>query len=355
LDTLPSGKVPWKLLAELLDKIGSSSNKGVVQPPEPGIDVAVLALEEVFDQVNSIYETNSIPYLVYKADPITFPTPDPSKYLITVNMNDLATAGALPYGITVTILLPPGTEKTVLKKLQTRLSDVCSEKNITILGGHTEITNGVSYPVLSASMIGFVPPEYYIPRNPQIGDTIICSGWVAAEGTGILLSEGKELLLEQGLTLSECDQGELIGKDLEITSRIMECNKKHHEVLHLVHDATEAGILGALYECLAPKGVGCSIESKMIPLASVTQKIANILEIDPYKLISSGAVLLVCDPDNASEVLPLLRQGDRPAEIIGRVTGKEQSLIMDGNPIEPPSADHVIQGLERIEKLRNLG
>ncbi|MFW9857052.1 MAG: AIR synthase-related protein [Candidatus Thorarchaeota archaeon] len=353
MDTLLSGKVPWKLLTELLGKMGSSSNKGVVQPAEPGIDVAVLALQEVFNQVNTIYETTSIPYLVYKADPITFPTPDPSKYLITVNMNDLATAGAIPYGITVTILLPPGTKKSVLRKTQSRLSEVCIENNITILGGHTEITNGASYPLLSASMIGFVPPEYYIPRKPQIGDAIVCSGWVAAEGTGILLAEGGRFLRDLGLTKSEYDQGESISQNLAITSRILECNKTHHESLHLVHDATEAGILGALYECLAPKGVGCEIESKMIPLASVTRKIADILGIDPYKLISSGAVLLVCDPDNVGEVLSTLRQGDQPAEVIGYITGKKHSLTIEGGPISPPSADHVIQGLEQLEKLRN--
>lgn len=323
-----------------------------MQPPEPGVDVAVLALQEVFDQVNTVYKTEGIPHLVYKADPITFPTPDPAKYLITVNMNDLATAGAFPYGITVTILLPPGTLKADLIKLQTRLSDVCAERRITILGGHTEITDGVTHPILSASMIGFVPPKYYIPRIPLANDVIICSGWVGAEGTGILLAEGKDFLVERGFTSSEITHGEVLGQHIDITSRILKCNQKYHEALHLVHDATEAGILGALYECLAPKGVGCEIESKMIPLSPVTRKIAHILEIDPYKLISSGAVLLACDPDKANQVLALLRQDDVPAEIIGYVTGKKHSFTMDGRPISPPSADHLIQGLDRLEKLR---
>lgn len=347
---LPIGKVPWALLIDLVKKQGFR-HEGVVQAAEEGVDVAVLDLQAIIASINDFYNTKSIPYMIYKADPITFPTPNPAESLIIVNKNDLATAGALPYGITITILLPPSSTEKSLLKLQTNLSDICNQHQITILGGHTEITPGVRDPILSVSMIGFVPPEYYISRKPQVGDSIICSGWVGAEGTGILLTEADNLLSEY-LDPFEYQQGVEISKNLDISDLVVDCNRKWHDDLHLVHDATEGGIVGALYECLAPKGFGGEIVSDKIPLAPVTEKLANILDINPLKLIASGAVLFVCASERAHEILEFLRRKNNPAEIIGEVTGNGNPIRIDKTPMKSPEADHLIQGLEQLSKMR---
>ncbi|UCG89667.1 MAG: hypothetical protein JSU57_04110 [Candidatus Heimdallarchaeota archaeon] len=352
MKVMPLGKAPWSLLVELVKKQGFR-HKGVLQTAEEGVDVAILNLQTVIAEVNDFYNTQSIPYLVYKADPITFPTPNPAKYLITVNKNDLATAGALPYGITVTILLPPNSTESSLLELQSNLSDICDKNKISILGGHTEITQTTQNPILSASMIGFVPPEFYIPRDPQVGDSIICSGWVGAEGTGILLVEAGDLLSKH-LDPIEYQQGVTIGNNLDISNQVINCNRRWHDDLHLVHDATEGGIFGAIYECLAPKGFGSEVVSKKIPLAPVTRKLANILKINPYKLLASGAVLLICNHEKVPEITKFLREKDCPAEIIGRVTEKGSPIQVDGKSIQPPEADHIIRGFEQLSRLKRV-
>jgi len=351
MKTLPLGKVPWDILASIVQKQGFMHNKGIIQASEPGVDVAVLDLKEVIAQVNKTYGTEGFPYLVYKADPITFPTPNPAEYLILINKNDIATAGAIPYGITSTILMPPSSTEANLVEIQDNLSKVCEREQISILGGHTEITSSVENPILSASMIGFVPPEYYIPRNPQKGDAIICSGWIGAEGTGILLSVGQNYFLEK-ITSLEYQNGIEIGKQLDISNQVIECNKKWHDSLHLVHDATEGGILAALYECLTPKGFGCKINLEKIPIAEVTKKIANILNIDPFKLISSGAVIYICDKDLAPLIVKFLTKIGFPASVVGEVSEKGTQILINDNIGEPPKADHLIKGLNRLEFLK---
>jgi len=350
MEILPLGKAPWSLLVELVKKQGYI-NEGVVQTAEEGVDVAVLNLHSIIEMVNEFYNIQSIPYLVYKSDPITFPTSNPAKYLITVNKNDLATAGALPYGITATILLPPNSTKKTLLEIQSNLSDTCEEQRITILGGHTEITQNVQTPILSASMIGFVPPEFYIPRDPQVGDYIICSGWVGAEGTGILLDEANNLFSKE-LEADEYLMGIEIGKNIDISNRVLFCNRKWHDDLHLVHDATEGGIFGAIYECLAPKGFGSEIRSDKIPVAPITKKLAKILRFNPYKLISSGAVLFICNRSRADKMVEFLRERDTPTEIIGEVTERGKPIKVDGSQIQPPESDHLIIGLEQLNHLK---
>jgi hypothetical protein len=82
MKTLPLGKVPWDILTYIVQKQGFIPKTGIIQTSEPGVDVAVLDLKEIITQVNKTYQTQSFPYLVYKADPITFPTPDPANYLL---------------------------------------------------------------------------------------------------------------------------------------------------------------------------------------------------------------------------------------------------------------------------------
>ncbi len=349
---LPLGKAPWDILAQIVQMQGFTENKGVIQTSESGVDVAVLNLREIINQINETYQTESIPHLVYKADPITFPTPNPAKYLIMINKNDLATAGALPYGITSTILLPPSTSESFLLELQNELSDICEKERITILGGHTEVTNGVNNPILSASMIGFVPPEYYIPREPQMGDAIICSGWVGAEGTGILLSEERKFFLDK-IGNSEYQNGIEIGRQIDVSHRIIECNKRWHDQLHLVHDCTEGGVLGAIFECLSPKGFGCDIDLEKVPLAPVTSKIAATLRINPYKLISSGAVIIVCSNDKASNIKDFLSRNGFPTAIIGKIDNTSSKIYVNGAVCDPPEADHLIKGLNRLNLMKN--
>ncbi|MHA1941574.1 MAG: AIR synthase-related protein, partial [Candidatus Hodarchaeales archaeon] len=298
-------------------------------------------------------DSSEVPYLIYKSDPITFPTPYPAKYIVHINMNDLVTSGAIPYGLTITILLPPKTSSKYITEFQRNLSDVCSENGISILGGHTEITNSVTSPVFSASMIGFVPSDYYISKQPRVGDAIICSGWVGAEGTGILLTSGEQFFKKK-YPEHVIKTGIKIGGEISIKDTVLSVNDKWHDHLHLVHDATEGGIYGALYECLAPLDIGCSVDSTKIPLNKVTKQISEDLGIDPFKLISSGSVILICSQDKAEEIiLHLNRNSKIPAAIIGETTDIGSPLLVDGKELTPPSADELISGLAYLSSKKN--
>ncbi|PWI47512.1 hypothetical protein CEE45_11320 [Candidatus Heimdallarchaeota archaeon B3_Heim] len=352
MNELPEGKIPWDLLSNLVKLRGYQNNRGIVQEPAPGIDIATLDLQEIFKQIREYYNTSTTPYLIYKADPITFPTPNPAKYLVTVNMNDLATCGAIPYGITITILLPPRTSSDLIMDFQKKLSEICENNGITILGGHSEVTASVESPIYSASMIGFVPHEYYIPRNPKPGDAIICSGWIGAEGTGILLTSGKDYF-SNNLSEETIQEGIRVGMEISISKKVLALNRQYHNALNLVHDATEGGIYGALYECLAPFDLGCKINSSDIPVTKVTEKITQYLDINPFKLISSGAVLLICQRKYASKIVEYLNKNSfGPTQIIGEVTHRGSPLSFDNQKMHPPEADDLIKGLANL-KMKN--
>ncbi|MCK4848485.1 MAG: hypothetical protein KAT16_05650 [Candidatus Heimdallarchaeota archaeon] len=351
MSKIPEGKLPWDLLKPLLENQGFRENKGIIQNASPGVDIAALNLPEIYEQVQNYYNSTTVPYLIFKSDPITFPTPNPAKYLITVNMNDLATCGAIPYGIMINILLPPSSTSKEIVEFQYKLSQICIKHRISILGGHSEITSAVKSPVYSASMIGFVPPEYYIPRVPEPGDKIICSGRVGAEGTGILLASGKEYF-SKVFSQDKILYGEKISKEIAISDRVLSINRNWHDSIHLVHDATEGGIYGALYECLYHHNLGANIDSSKIPLEEITKNISSLLDINPFKLISSGAVIIICAAKDASKIVQdLIRDFETPAAIVGSITEPGGTMKVDLMELEPPESDHLIKALKNLSSM----
>ncbi|MFX0095254.1 MAG: AIR synthase-related protein [Candidatus Hodarchaeota archaeon] len=346
---LKEGKVPWSLLQTITKQTGAS-NPGLILGPGPGIDVAVVELSEARKQAQKFYTSSQDCYLVSKADPITFPIANPAKHLIIINSNDIVTAGALPFGLSITALLPPETPASFIEELQQNLHTTCVSKNISILGGHTEVTDAISRPVLAGSMFGFVPRDYYVPRRFEIGDKIIFSGYVGAEGTGIIASEGREVL-KQHFTKSELLEAEHIGSidQLDIAKRVLDINKQFRP--HAIHDVTEGGVLGAIYEFIQPSKLGASLERQKFTITSITQKMASLLNFNPFHLIGSGAVLFVVETSHANFIISTLRKHGFPADIVGEIT-EDPKITLDGQELDPPSADDMIIALEELKTLK---
>jgi len=345
-DLLDEGKISHTILKQITSLTGIA-NEALIQPPYPGYDTAALDWEKLYSRLADFYNTTSAPYLAYKSDPITFPTDRPGWYAITVNQNDLATIGAIPIAISVTMLLPPAMSGEEVLKIQQDLHETALVRQIIIAGGHTEITSAVNRLILSCNMIGMVPPEFYVGVDLKAGLQIILSGWIGAEGTGILLDEGHKFW-KQYLTDTEIGNGQKIGKELDISRRTLAVNRRYHKSIQKIHDVTEGGLFSAIYETLEPHQLGAKLEVDL-PIAEVTKKIGKILAIDPRQLIGSGAVLFFCNPSGSQQILNQLKQYDLPAMIIGTVTNTQEYTI--GSESFTHTTDALIEGLVNLNNL----
>jgi hydrogenase maturation factor len=158
---LPSGKVPLKLLSNLLPANWSAS-AGVVIGPAVGEDAAVVRL------------TGEL--LVAKSDPITLASRDMGRYLVAVNSNDIAVMGAKPRRLLLTILLPRGRRAgrqfaTIMRQVQ----QACDDANIALVGGHSEVTDGLSRPIAVGTMLRS-GTSYLTRTSPLSRSAGLCSG-----------------------------------------------------------------------------------------------------------------------------------------------------------------------------------
>ncbi|MGI6150727.1 MAG: AIR synthase family protein [Christensenellales bacterium] len=274
---------------------------------------------------------------VLSTDPITAATGNIGALAVHVCCNDAAACGAEPVGLLVTMLLPPGTTEEYISSLAADISDAAIHCGVDVLGGHTEITDAVTRPVISASVVAKVPHKGLITTSGmRPGDDIVMTKWAGLEGTAILASDHKSKL-EDVWTEAEFIEANALSTQFSVTreSRIA-CTVGG---VSAMHDATEGGVLGAIWEMADASGCGVEIDKKSIPVLGITQKACAALSLDPLRLISSGVLIIATEK---GEVLcATLNAAGIPAAIIGKAV--EKGIAMDGAPIPAPEGDELLK------------
>lgn len=324
------GKVPENVLKRSVMKQLHYKRDEVVLGPGIGEDCAALALAE--DEI-----------LVMSTDPITGTAKDIGKLAIQITANDLASAGAEPIGVMLTILLPDGTREIALKRIMEQMECACREAKMQILGGHTEVTAVVNQPVVNVAGVAKAKKGSLISTaGARAGMDIVVSKWVGIEGTMIFAKE-KEAELKEHFPADFVDTA--IGFDRYL-SVVPEAAVATQSSVAAMHDVTEGGLFGALWEMAEASGVGLEIDLKKIPIRQETVEICEYFDVNPYGLISSGMMLMAAADGNA--LVLVLQEAGIPATVIGKATeGNDRVIIRDEERrfLEPPKTDELYKVL----------
>ncbi len=323
------GKLSNEVLKELvLDKI-LSTRPEVVLRPGIGEDCSVVDLKDKL--------------CVLSSDPITGAVNHIGRLAVHVSCNDIASSGAEPLGLLVTLLAPPDAEKKDIEKIMEQLCHTANMLNVDIIGGHTEITDAVNRFVICSTCIGKVAAEKLVTSSGATADSfLVLTKYAGLEGTSILAHDLEDKLSDVlGHELLERAKG-FINEVSVVKEGLMAANYG----VDAMHDVTEGGVLGAVWEMCEASGVGAVIYKDSIPIDDVTLKICNHLKINPLKLISSGSMLIACrKPDG---LVALLKEHGINASVIGKTTReKEKIIIEDGKAkaITPPTADELYKAI----------
>jgi hydrogenase expression/formation protein HypE len=260
---------------------------------------------------------------VMSTDPITGATKGIGRYAVNISCNDVAANGAEPIGVMVTLLLPETSTEEEIESIMRELGQAARELDVEILGGHTEITTAVKEVIICCTAVGLVERERMVTSSgASPGDYIILTKWAGLEGTAILASEFEEQLIEAlGASLVERAKGFI--KDLSV---VPEGRISAEYGVSAMHDVTEGGVLGALYELTEASKIGAELWFQEIPVREETMRICQHFQIDPFALISSGAMLIIAN-DGPGLVQALVKKGI-PAKIIGKMTESGRNFRM---------------------------
>ncbi len=320
---LDTGKLPAPLLEELLDKF-QVEDPSIVVPPGPGQDTAAVRPEK--DRL-----------LVLKSDPITFATEQLGMYTVAVNANDIATAGAVPRWMLATLLLPAGTTGGQVREIFASLHGACKQAGITLCGGHTEITDAVTRPVVSAAMVGSVPEKDLIAKeNMAAGDSVLMTKKAAVEGTAIIARQFARELESKGVDRAVIDEARNYLQRISILpeARLAAASGQ----VTAMHDVTEGGVATAVSELAAAGGCRLRIDLERIPVYPATAIFCRALGLDPLGLIGSGSLLLTCRGQYRRRLMDELAKAGIEVAEIGTVAGKGRGIDArrNGRPVTWP-------------------
>lgn len=327
---LPIGKLDSNLLEEIVFRNIKFRREEVTQRPGIGEDCAVVGFGD--------YEC------VMSTDPITGSVEDIGKLAINVTLNDIASNGVEPLGIMLAVMLPAGTTDEDVEKIMKQAGDEAAVHEIEIIGGHTEITDAVNRPVIVSTAIGKCEAGKSVnSENIREGDRILVSKELGLEGIGIIAADRKDKLES---FLSE-DELSLARSFMQKTSVVKEGVIAGRLGVDGMHDITEGGLLGAVWELCHTSGLGAEICYDKIPVSQVTEKICRFLEIDFLRLISSGSMLIIAPEDKALRLIDEAGREGVPVTDIGRITGTSAVMIKDGKRMEiaPPESDELYKAL----------
>lgn len=287
---------------------------------------------------------------VISTDPITAAISEIGRLAVHISCNDIASNGVEPLGIVLTVLLPEGTTEEELSHLMAQAAETAAACRVEIMGGHTEVTAAVRQPVIVSTAIGRCRKWHSASaRSMEAGDAILMTKSAGLEGTGILATD-RPAGGDDGLSAEERQAAASLLSQISVIPEGVAAGRVG---THGMHDVTEGGILGAIWEMCHIAGLGCEVDRRRIPIHPVTQKLCDLYGIDPLRLISSGTMLIMVSPEKQEPVERALSEANVPVTCIGRILPREAGLtLLDGDartPIEPPRADELYKALAARE------
>jgi len=314
------GKVSADIFDEIiLPNLGRKRTE-ILIGPQNGVDVGIVDL-------------GNGKVMVATTDPIFVVPPygweRSGWFAVHILASDAATSGLAPTYITMDLNLPLSITRDEFEMLWQVMHRECDRIGMSIISGHTGRYEGCEYPMIGGATVVCIGPKekYVAPTMAKVGDSIIITKGAAVEAAGLFAVTFPQKVAER--------YGEVVAKQAEDVfwqMSVVEDALTAVEVgvrddgVTAMHDATECGVWGGLFEIAQASGVGVLLDKEKIIVQDVIKKVCDLFEIDPYKSISEGTLIITCRPHKTGEIISRLTDKGILASIVGEVVEKENGM-----------------------------
>lgn len=278
--------------------------------------------------------------------PVTVDVQEAGFYGVVKAVNGLVSQGLAPDHVEVSVLLPSDAEETTLKRIVKDAIDGAKACGVVYAGGHTEVTSAVTRPLVTVSAVGFAEDvresDILFAGKAAPGQSLVITKWVAMEGTAMLAFEKYDELAGRYPAPFIDDARKLrdslfVGKEMEIAKKVG---------ITAAHDLSGGGVFAGLWEMAGRAGCGLKVDMRCIPLRQETVEICEFFTLNPYQLLSGGALLLATE--NGEKLVSDLKEQGIPAALIGELTEGNDKIVVNADEVrflESPQADEILSAL----------
>jgi hydrogenase maturation factor len=252
-------------------------------------------------------------------------------FAIHIIASDSVTSGLKPKFLSIDLNLPMEMTKKQLEIMWTVIHQQCEQMGISVITGHTARYEGCQYPMVVGATITGVGrlDEYVNPRFAKAGDKIIITKGPAIEASGIFATMFPGLIKEE-FGASFAEKAESIFYKMSVVEDAMTAVSigVRDKGVTSMHDATECGIWGALYEVASAARLGVRVEKDKIVVEECVPELCQLFGIDPYASISEGTLVISCRPNKAEKVVDVLAKKGIKSSIVGELTDAKKGMVL---------------------------
>ncbi len=330
----PVGKISQQVFEELIYPRLGAKSRSVLVGPMHGVDTGIIRVGNRA--------------LALTTDPV-FIVPEygwkrAAWFAIHILLSDVVTSGLKPKYLAIDLNLPMQMTEEQLEIVWKTIHQECRRYGVSVVTGHTARYGNCGYPMVGGAtaiaeggLSEYVSPEFVRP-----GDSIIVTKGPAVEAAGIFAAMFPDRLAEKfGSAFAR--RAEKLFWQMTVVEDALAATSvgTRDRGVTAMHDATECGLWGGLYEMAQAGGFGLRVVKEAVPVLPCVLEVCDFYGIDPYKSISEGTLIIMCRPGYSDAILAALKQKRIPSAVIGEVTRKGRTLVENGReqPLVHPVTD----------------
>ena len=269
-------------------------------------------------------------------------------------INSLMCSGAKPTGLLLSLTLPEAVDEPRFRAMMKAIDEDCKRADIEVLGGHTQVSSGVSRVVAGVTALGALSDDgawengsALRAARPKAGQDIVMTKWAGMSGTWLLEQHVHDAFVKKyNHYMSDCiirlKDGFSCQKEAQL-ARAMG--------ITAMWDLSESGVFGGLWEAAAAGNTGFFAELKKIPIKQESVELCDFVDVNPYLIPSLGSMVMACD--HGELLVSALEAEGIPAAVIGRFTDSNDRVILNDGEVryvDPPKGSAVEKVFHRGNK-----
>ena len=343
-DKLPElGKINPEFFDRVIYPRLGAKDRSVIIGPRHGVDYGVLKIGD------TCLSFSTDPFFIVPA----YGFSKAAWFAFHIIMADVAVSGLTPKYFAVDLNLPPEMKEFELEEMWEAVHREAEKYGVSIITGHTARYAGCNYPMVGGGTAIAIGPESELrgPHKVKSGDKIVITKGPAIETTGLLAISFPQKFID-----AFGDEFQKKAENIFYQMSVMDdcAIASKFPGVHSMHDATECGILGGLYEMARAGDYGVRVDKDLIVKQDVIMKTCEHFGIDPFVAISEGTLIAIVDPKEADLLVGEFKWKGIVSSVVGEVTEKVDGfkIIEKGvsSELKHPRVDPYWSVMEKLLK-----
>lgn len=321
----PLGKIPPEIFDEIIYPNLGAKNPGLLVGPYHGVDCAIVEIGG--DNVMAI--TCDPFYIVPQ-----YGFEKAAWFAFHILASDISTTGLAPCYVCVDLNLPPDIKEDEFKFMWESFSRECAKYGVAVAAGHTAKYAGCNYPMVGGAFMWAFGKKgsYVVPSMAAEGDLLIITKGAAVEASALMAVTFPKKI-EKAFGKDFALRSQEMFYDMSVLEDALTAASYglRENGVTAMHDATECGVYGGVFEIARASGKGVKLYKEKIYVDERVSKICRLFGMDPYSSISEGTLILTAGEAHAERIVRRLADKGIAAFICGEITPKEKGMIISEN------------------------